>query len=839
MNILCAVAAFTSGFANKQKHFKAIFVACVLTIVYQYSTWEYHQQADVASSLYWLKIQSTATILSIPLYYFIFIQWSGYKFRRRFFATIALFGLLFALINLASQSTIRYQGGADTITIISYQLLTGEQVYRASGIPSMIAALFYPYVLIVFAVLAWVAARLVKEKKYWIASTLLVCLFLQVTAAVGARLVDMGVSNLIYFGGLPFTTVNFMSCIWLVLSHGTQSRSLTKEISLRKQLEQAMESLVKGNASNNSDDFYFEMLSELQRISNAKCAYIGFLNEENQPTTFESKVFLFEGQRRENISFSLNQIDDELITYDKMLVIKKNLEKFGKNELFEKLSAKAMINCPMNNDTGQLEGSIVLIYDRILDLPDSFYNTVELFASRSAVEIKRDRLERELHQMAYFDYKTKLPNLMYLHQQINESFDTNIQNGTQSALLIVDLNKFAEINRQFGFNMGEKALYEVAARLKNYQTPDISVNRIGGDEFSVLINTITDDPQGIVQLHWEAINALVEKPIIDGHNSMKLSCSGGAVIFPLQVEQKPEILRCAEIALEQAKQAKRNDMRLFDEEILHEIDRQSRLVSLLKLALIDQKELFPVFQPKVDANGNLIGAEALARWVSSEIGFVSPQEFVSAAENSGFIGQLGFWMVEAVCKQINHWQAMGIEFKGRIAINFSAFQLIEEDFVEKLVQLVEEHHVQPTQIELELTESGLLTNMGDCVKKLERLRKLGFTVALDDFGTGYSSLSYLKDLPLDVLKIDRSFVNSLDAQNTTELARSIISIGQHMSLSIVAEGVEDVQQVNTLSQMGCKIFQGYYFAKPMTADDFFTWAASHTHESTTRLAHNS
>jgi diguanylate cyclase (GGDEF)-like protein len=826
MNILCAVAAFASGFSNRQRGFKTLFFACILAITYQYSCWEYHQQADVSSSLYWLKIQTTVTMISIPVYYLIFTQWSGYKLNQRFVWAIGFIGLAFATSNLLSATTIRYQGTVESIDVVAYQLFTGEQLYRAIGTPNAIAALFYPYITIVFGVLFWVSFRLIKDKRYWIASSLIICLLLQIIGAIAARLVDTGIFNFIYLGGLPFTVLNFMACIWLSLSLGTQKRTLEKETFLRKQLEQAMESLVKGNASNNSDDFYFEMLNELQTISKAKCSYIGVLNEDGQTTTFNSKVFLLNGQRRENISYPLSVVNDGLITYDKMLVVDRNLKRFGKNDLFKKLNAQAMINCPMKNDTGKLEGSIILIYDRVLDLPESFYHTVELFASRGAVEIKRDRLEKELHQMAYYDYQTKLPNLMYLHQKISENFESNLKSNKQSVLLVVDLDKFAEINRQFGFEMGEIALCEIAKRLKGYVTPDIIVNRTGGDEFSILINNIDDDPNGVAKLHWDAISSLIEKPIIEKQNSMQLRCSGGAVVFPMQVDKKLEVLRCAEIALEQAKQTKRHEMRLFDEQILQEIDRQSKLVSLLQTALVEQKELFPVFQPKVDEAGNLIGAEALARWVSNEIGFVSPQEFVTAAENSGFIGQLGFWMVKAVCEQINRWESMGIEFKGRIAINFSAFQLIEDDFVEKLVTLVEEHQIKPTQIELELTESGLLTNMGDCVKKLEQLRKRGFTVALDDFGTGYSSLSYLKDLPLDVLKIDRSFVNSLDAQNTTELARSIISIGKHMSLSIVAEGVEDIKQVNTLAEMGCKIFQGYYFAKPMTADDFFTWASS-------------
>ena len=826
MNILCAVIAISCVFANNQKGFKAIFIACLLAIVYQLSTWEYHQQADLHSSLLWLKIQSTVTMLSIPIYFLIFIQWSGYKYSQGLMYAVAAFGVGFALFNLYSDTSIRFQGSVDSLQVIAYQLFTGEQLYRMAGEPNKVAALFYPYALVVLTVLIWIAVKLIRDRRYWIATALLINLLLQVTGAYCARLVDTGVMNFIYLGGLPFTVLNFMACIWLSLSMGMQSRSLQKEMQLRKQLEQAMQSLVKGNASNKSDDFYFEMLKELQIISHSVCSYIGVLTEQNNETVFQSKVFLINGQRKENISYPISLVDEGLITYEEMLVIDSKLNRFGRNNLFEKLNAQAMINCPMKNDTGQLEGSIILIYDKPLNLPASFYHTVELFASRGAVEIKRDRLETELHQMAYFDYQTKLPNLMYLHQQISENFEYNFKHKKQSVLLLLDLDKFAEINRQFGFEMGESALCEVANRLKQYQTEEITVYRAGGDEFAVLMNNIQDNATGVAELQWEAISALVEKPILIKQNSMKLRCSGGAVVFPMQVDKKLEVLRCAEIALEQAKQTKRHEMRLFDEQILQEIDRQSRLVSLLQTALKEQKELFPVFQPKVDAEGKLIGAEALARWVSKEMGFVSPQEFVSAAENSGFIGQLGFWMVNEVCEQINRWEATGIKFKGRIAINFSAFQLIEDDFVEKLVALVDGHNVQPTQIELELTESGLLTNMGDCVNKLNQLRKLGFTVALDDFGTGYSSLSYLKDLPLDVLKIDRSFVNSLDAQNTTELARSIISIGKHMSLAIVAEGVEDIQQVNILSQMGCKIFQGYYFAKPMTADDFSAWASS-------------
>jgi EAL domain-containing protein (putative c-di-GMP-specific phosphodiesterase class I) len=218
--------------------------------------------------------------------------------------------------------------------------------------------------------------------------------------------------------------------------------------------------------------------------------------------------------------------------------------------------------------------------------------------------------------------------------------------------------------------------------------------------------------------------------------------------------------------------------------------------------------------------------EALARWVNDELGFVSPAEFVELAEEVGSIHSLGFWVIETVCKQINAWKMASFVPTCRVAINVSAIQLAHIDFLPRLMQILSKHDINSTQIELELTESGLLHNLEQGIEQLQELRSLGFTIALDDFGTGYSSLSHLKDLPIDVLKIDRAFVSSMGDAKAKALASAIVTIGRNMELSVVAEGVEERSEVQSLTKMNCDVFQGYYFARPMKAEELSRWSFS-------------
>ncbi|MBF7074175.1 EAL domain-containing protein [Glaciecola sp. MH2013] len=822
LNALCAAILLASSLNQNRPHFKSLCVGCFVGIFYQYSTWQFHDSKDIETALEWLSIQTSTVILVLPLYVIIFLQWSRQSYSSKWIIAFTILSAVFFTINVMSPYTLRF---SDNVEMVRYILFSGEEVTRLTGTRSIFIVMFQFYAIGTLTVLIWVAAGLIKKKKFLLSSFLILTLIAQVAVALSSIFVDKGMIEMIYLGGVPVTILNFIACVTVATSLEIKTKSLKLQIGKREELESVFASLAEGVSGGDSDQFYVNSMVQLQKLSQADLAYLCIYNKKQEEDIVKTRVVLFDGQMVDNFSYPVEMVPTELMDSDDIIIVKQDLaQQYPHLTLFTKLNASGFISAPMLNEEGQLEGAIVLLFKRALKDDPTFTKILEIFRARTGAELKRDRLEKQMHQQAFFDYQTGLPNRFRLHELINKSYDQSKLDNTESALIVFDLKNFTDVNRQYGFENAELALQALGKRLKAYSNNNIQACRAGGNKFAIIISSMSSQVDGMIDVHWQAIHALVKQPIKLDSRTVTLDCRGGLVVFPMQIQANIEVIRCAEIALNQAKRENVESLCRFDASILEEIDRKTKIESLLAQAIKNEVELFAVYQPKVDANGKLIGAEALCRWISDEVGFVSPDEFIASAERSGLIDKLGMWMVRTVCKQIVHWQDKGFIIPSRIAINVSAIQLIADDFVEKLVAEVKSHNVKPKQIEIELTESGLLTNIEDCIVKLQKLRDAGFTVALDDFGTGYSSLSYLKDLPLDVLKIDRSFVNSLNTENSAELARAIITIGKHMSMDIVAEGVEELEQVDMLTGMGCNIFQGYYFAKPMKSDELLEWA---------------
>ncbi len=802
-------------------HFKPLMIGCVLSIIYQYSLWNYHESVTAENAFYWIRLQTSIICVGMPAFLFVFIRWSDQKIPPWLMIVTSLLSILFLSLNLFQPFSLRYSGDLELIT---YTIFSGEAASRLVGSPGIFVTAFYFYTLFIYAYLIKIVANLIKSKQFALCAMLTSVLCLFIASTILSSLINRGIVNFVLMGGMPFTLLNLLACASIATALNEKTLSLDNQISKRQNLESILSSLAKGVSSTNSNQFFVDMLLELEKISDAKMIYLCVLAEQDGQQMIETKLVIENSHISPNFSVPLNDIHQDLITYDKKLIIKKGLAKrFPEAELFQNLKAEGLINIPLKTNHNTIEGSLVLIFDKSIKHEDKLAQVFDIFSSRAASEIRRNRLESELHQMAFYDFQTKLPNLTQIHRLIDNLYEQNKTNNTYSALILLNLSRFTEVNRQYGFEFAEHAIITLGERLQKYSNEDIVIGRAGGDEFAVLIKNANEGADKLILAHWDAIKRMINAPIHDGGRTVSLSSCAGAVVFPQLNGHSIDVMRCAEIALRQTKQENLS-ISMFDARILEDMDRKHLLESLLEQAIKTRTELYAVYQPKVNVHGELTGAEALARWTSKDVGIVSPVEFIEIAEHSGLIEKLGYWMIDTVCQQIKQWNTQGLGFQNRIAINISAYQLRKSNFVETVLDILAKHDIQPTQLELELTESGLLTNLEDCIAKLSALRDIGFTIALDDFGTGYSSLSHLKDLPLDVLKIDRSFVNSLDAKKACELARSIISIGHHMSMSIVAEGVEELIQVEKLNEMGCDIFQGYYFSKPMTAKSFFTWA---------------
>ena len=435
---------------------------------------------------------------------------------------------------------------------------------------------------------------------------------------------------------------------------------------------------------------------------------------------------------------------------------------------------------------------------------------------------ERKGVESQIERLAFYDVLTGLPNRRLLVDRLQRSLKTVARRPVHGALLFIDLDNFKDLNDTQGHDQGDELLVQVAQRLQGCVRATDTVARFGGDEFVVLVEDLSTDA---AQASAEA--ALVASYIITtlgkpyamgplGDTSYHSTPSIGIALFgPHQPCSVDELLKHADLAMYQAKAAGRNTQRFFDPEMQAAVRARSALEADLRRGL-QQQEMQLYFQPVVDCSGQLQGAEALVRWHHPERGVVAPAEFIGMAEQTGLILPLGQWVLAAACQQLVAWSRTRLTRALFLSVNVSVRQFRQADFVEQLLQLLEQTGANPERLKLELTESLLLADVEDVIARMQQLRERGVGFSLDDFGTGYSSLSYLKRLPLDQLKIDQGFVRDvLTDPNDAAIVRTILALANSLDLGVVAEGVETPGQLEFLKQHGCPAFQGYLFGRPM------------------------
>jgi diguanylate cyclase (GGDEF)-like protein/PAS domain S-box-containing protein len=443
-----------------------------------------------------------------------------------------------------------------------------------------------------------------------------------------------------------------------------------------------------------------------------------------------------------------------------------------------------------------------------------------LFVSRDISGIKA--AEEEIHSLAYYDPLTELPNRKLLLEQLQKMLNIKSQRHLNKALLYVDLDNFQVLNDTLGHSVGDLVLQEAAHRIRECLHKSHMVARLGGDEFVVIldgISPILDKAAIQARLASESIKTSLGKAYQHGDRHYLGTASIGIKIFGDEEQHAEVLLQQAGIALGHAKSDGRNAIRFFEPDLQEAVNARAAIEEDLRFA-IEAGDLMLYYQPQMDCEG-LTGAEALVRWNHPVRGFISPGEFISIAENSGLIIPLGDFVLESACRQVAEWKAHqqidGLTF----AVNISARQFRQTGFVEKVMAIIARTGADPRNIELELTESLFIENVEDIIAKMTALKKHGVRFSLDDFGTGYSSLMYLKQMPLDKLKIDLSFVRDIlvDA-NSGAIADAIISLSRTMGLSVIAEGVETEAQKAYLIEHGCHNFQGFLFSKPLPVADF-------------------
>ncbi|WBS05032.1 EAL domain-containing protein [Pseudoduganella sp. SL102] len=424
--------------------------------------------------------------------------------------------------------------------------------------------------------------------------------------------------------------------------------------------------------------------------------------------------------------------------------------------------------------------------------------------------------EEKLDHLAHHDSLTELPNRLLFNDRLQHALDRAQRSAEQLALLFIDLDRFKNVNDTLGHHIGDELLKQVAAALSHRLRDGDTLARLGGDEFVVLLEGVAGEYA--VTLVAEKLVAMFEQPFLVAGHELFVTCSIGISLYPHDSTDRNVLIRNADVAMYQAKARGRNGYRFYAPSMTGEGVERLRLETWLRRSL-EKDEMFLNYQPQVEIDtGRLIGVEALVRWNHPELGLVPPVRFIPLAEDSGFISQLGEWVLAQACRQMVRWEAAGLVVP-KIAVNLSVRQFERGTIVRTVGDILRETGLAPHRLQLEVTES-LIMNTGDALQYINGLHALGVSLAIDDFGTGYSSLAYLKQMPVQTLKIDRSFIKDIhEDANDEAIAIAIIQLGKSMNLSVIAEGVETDEQAAFLLRHGCKQAQGYFYSRPVMPDD--------------------
>ncbi|MFA6063598.1 MAG: EAL domain-containing protein [Gallionella sp.] len=458
-------------------------------------------------------------------------------------------------------------------------------------------------------------------------------------------------------------------------------------------------------------------------------------------------------------------------------------------------------------------------------IKDDRGKTINYVAALSDITLSRDATD-EIKHLAFYDALTRLPNRKLMLDRLHQAMSSSLRNNNENALLIIDLDNFKALNDVHGHDVGDLLLQQVAQRLESCVREGDTVARMGGDEFAVILEDLSGDvlsaaeqAEAIGNKILHSLNQPYQLSTHEHHNTPSI----GIMLFKGHLLSSDEVIKQADIAMYQAKKAGRNSIRFFDPQMQRSINARASLEGDLRNALLN-KQFILYYQPQVDCDRKVVGAEALIRWIHPDRGMVSPSEFIPISEETGLILPIGHWVLETACIQLAIWASEPLMAQLTVAVNVSAQQFQQNDFVSQVQDVLQRTGANPQRLKLELTESMLLQDIEGIIVKMTTLKSAGVSFSLDDFGTGYSSLSYLSRLPLDLLKIDQSFVANLESSdNAVAICAATISLAHSLKLKVVAEGVESETQSYILC-MGhhCDYMQGYLFDRPLPVALFET-----------------
>ncbi len=605
----------------------------------------------------------------------------------------------------------------------------------------------------------------------------------------------------------------------IVISH----RDVTQE----EIINLAMSKIAKIGLFTNSQPFFNSLVSSFAEVFQTQSAFIGVLDTDVQgELTIKTLSHYSDGEIVDNFRYQLKHSPCEQVYGAKVCSYPSGVQElFPYDELLQEMGIEGYLGAPIFDPSGGPVGILAAIDTRPLHLIDNSFHILDIFTARAGAELARMKAEEQMRHMAFEDYLTQLPNRARMHEELQSLLAKCESSHSQAAMYLLDLDNFKTINDGLGHDIGDEVIRKVGKRLRDELPASCFIARMGGDEFIVLdCDCSLGHPD--VERFANKILGLIMRPVQIGERILSVGASIGIVVFPSELPtEKPsnlDLLRYADIALYKAKSTGKNNFVIFESSLQSDLNERLDIERGLRIAL-KEHQLQLYLQPQIDNEGAVIGAEALLRWLHPEEGMIPPDRFIPVAEESGLILKLGDWVLETALDLLQQWSKAGNCFPGRLSVNISAWQFAQQNFVNHLQYLTTEHNISPELLTLELTETALLSDISEAKQKLLELQKLGFKISLDDFGTGYSSLAYLRVLPLDGFKIDKAFVDEVRSGQDQPLVESMLAIGRHLNLDVVAEGVETEAQRIQLEKMGCRLFQGYFFARPMPMSEFSDW----------------
>ncbi|QOL24661.1 EAL domain-containing protein [Thalassotalea sp. LPB0316] len=774
---------------------------------------------DIESAIYFSKLHLASIIFGYPVFVLIFGYWTRFKHTKLVFALFTLLSVPLLFINFLSETSLRY---GQQVELVSYITIFGDQAYLLTGETYV----YFPIMHFIYGAmslfLAYCALRFYRRKQNELSAILVFTVFLQfITSYIGYQ-IDQLNSNWVYVGGVPMTLLSFIALTIISRGYKEKSIALSSEVKQKESLHLVFSRLAKISNEENDASFYQQAIELLCQYSKADYVIYGLVDDQDRSKIRTNLVYK-DGNQVDNFLYERAGTPCEnVLTIDACVHRSGVALDYPKDLMLMQEGIEAYVGYPIVGANKCTIGVLVLLFKAPLNDEQILRTVTDVFATRISAELRREALQNELKATAYVDYLTRLPNRTKLLTYINRINTEFAGRDEQALLMLFDLDYFGDINRKYGYDIGDQVIKVIGERLNNYSAEGLFFARSGGDEFALVINKVKTDINALINVHWTAIKAIVNQTCFVGNRKINISCTMGAVLFPSQQQDNFDVISASEQALIRAKEQGRGKYTFFDPTFLSNKEYIRALEADLLEALKVEDGLSVYYQPKVNKAAELFGAEALLRWNSDKRGFVSPAEFIPVAEETGAIHALGRWVVEQVIADFCQWREQGLPLVP-ISINVTASQFEDPEFIAFLISIVKRLDLPYHLVELELTESGLLTDKDNAIITLSKLRKHGFTIALDDFGTGYSSLSYLNELPLDVLKVDKSFVDGLYDERNRELVKSILAIGQAMELINIAEGTESLEQVELLSSMGCQYFQGYYYSKPLPKIEFEAW----------------